>query len=168
MIAIKSKFIIICVFLFCIYLFHVYTVNHNQKYLPIVNKGIDSLRLICIMYACDCPNWVDYNKYMKNEEDINLNKEQFNTTFDDSYYIEREDLGLGNCLVEQNGMVVDFFGKLDTFKRLSKENIYMDPNPIKGKVVIYTDYKIIDKGFPKTYYPPEYTDSTDLGRPENQ
>ena len=69
---------------------------------------------------------------------------------------------------ENIGVIIDFFGKLDTTRRLSKEDIYMNSEPIKGKVIMYSRYKVIDRGVPRSHYPPDYSDSTDLGRTKNQ
>ena len=104
----------------------------------------DSFRLVYTVSACDCPDWVDYKKSEQYKADLNPNKKQFDTTFEDSYYIERN--GTNTYPELKMGMVVDFFGKLDTNKRLSKEAIYMDPNPIKGKIIMYSNYKIIKQG----------------------
>jgi hypothetical protein len=122
-----------------------YTKNGGNKKTPglepITHQGLDSFRLVYTILACDCPNWVDYRKRMEYEADSNPNKKEFDSMFNDSYYIERKETS--DVPEGKAGMVVDFFGKLDTNRRLSKEDIYMDPEPIKGKVVMYSKFKIV-------------------------
>ena len=144
------------------------TVNHKRAIdlMLTKNQAVDSFRLLRIMYACDCPHWVDYKKYADYQADTCVNKKGFDDYFDDSYYIERN--GANDYPNDRNGMVIDFFGKLDTTRRLSKEPIYMNPYPIKGKIIMYSRYKIIEQGVSSPHYPSDYTDSTDLGRLENQ
>ena len=166
----KSIYFIVGGLMIAVYGFYYFskTVNHKQPIdlIPTENQDVDSFRLMRIMYACDCPHWVDYKKYIDYKADTSVNKKGFDYYFNDSYYIERH--GARDYPDDRNGMVIDFFGKLDTTRRLSKEPIYMDSYPIKGKVIMYSRYKIIDKGISQSDYPPDYRDSTDLGLPENQ
>lgn len=141
-------------------------VKQSAGVIPTENKDVDSFRLLCMLYACDCPNWVDYKKYTDYQADTSMDKKEFDTYFNDSYYIEGK--GATDYIEGNIGLVIDFFGKLDTTRRLSKEDIYMDAEPIKGKIFMYSRYKIIDHGVSRPHYPPDYTEPTDLGRPENQ
>jgi hypothetical protein len=166
----KNNYLFFCILIALIFSFYYSIKMTNYKPLidleSIENKDVDSFRLLCMVYACDCPNWVDYKKYTDYQADTSANKKEFDVYFNDSYYIERN--GAKDYPKENIGLIIDFFGKLDTTKRLSKEDIYMGTEPIKGKIMMYSRYKIIEQGLSHPYFPPEYTDSTDLGRPENQ
>lgn len=123
------------------------TYQNSQSSIDCVDEAIfqkqDTFRLMCVNYACDCPAWVDYKKYMQYLKANNIEGGGFDTLFNDHYYLEQAG-GIPYPLEQDRaGIIVDFYGQIDTIKRLSKEPIYMDPEPIKGKIMMYKRFRTI-------------------------
>ena len=111
---------------------------------------LDTIDLIFMAYACDCPDWLNFNEYKKTHyPNTNIN----------SYYIEAADSSL---IIDQrlfvSGNIVRFIGR--EYKELCyPDNArFIDPNPPKGKVFRYYSYKLLR---PYRVWGPEILDSVD-------
>ena len=124
------------------------SVNEVEKYIGERNSElfskIDTLDLIDMHFACDCPNW----RYADS-----ANRNDF---LEKDFYIEPGDekLKLPGCL--QTGRV-QFIGREYGGKGYPKNPQFMDPNPPMGRVFKYYAYKIYK---PFTVYGPEVESKT--------
>ena len=104
---------------------------------------VDSIELIRIPYACDCPDWKKYNAY---RTDTGVSYSDTN-----NFYIEstgNEDF-VGK--MERPFVRVMLYGKIDTLRRYPKNANFIDPDPPMGRVFIYSAYSIIDSGVVYTF-----------------
>lgn len=106
-------------------------------------SNLDTLTLINLGYACECPDWFDYHVYESLGRD-ERDKISHELDFQNSYYIERHDSNSLLCN-DYSRRIVEFIGKIDTTPRYSKDEDYQEPSPPKGKVFIYSSFRVIEK-----------------------
>ena len=99
---------------------------------------VDSMELIRIPYACDCPDWKKYRAYMT---DTGVSYSDTN-----NFYIEPAGNQDPVNKIDRSFTRVMLYGKIDTHRRYPKNADFMDPDPPVGRVFIYSAYSIIDSG----------------------
>lgn len=115
-----------------------------------LQQQIDTIELMYIAFACDCPRWVvaaEYNRI----DSLNNGKHRDPTDnfveFNDaefSYYLEPADKKLTlPDYVEVNGNRIRFTGRKYLKSGYPANADFMDPNPTKGNVFRYYGYEII-------------------------
>lgn len=115
-----------------------------------LNDKIDTIELMYVSYACDCPNWVNPVEYQKAEDlkdrsDLQsdsallvFNQKEF------AYYIEPADEDLKiNRKATYNRNIVRFTGRSYKEPGYPDKVEFTDPNPPKGKVFRYYSFEIL-------------------------
>lgn len=115
-----------------------------------LQNRIDTVELMYIAYACDCPHWVVASEYRR-VDSLNYGKNKnptdayvdFNNA-EYSYYIEpaSKELLLPEFICV-NGNIIRFIGRTYIKSGYPADADFMDPNPPKGKVFRYYGYGII-------------------------
>ncbi|HPB02382.1 MAG TPA: hypothetical protein PLZ67_05455 [Bacteroidales bacterium] len=115
-----------------------------------LQNRIDTIELMYILFACDCPHWVVASEYNRvdslnygNKKIPSDNYFEFNNaTY--SYYIEPacKELMLPDY-VFVNGNIIRFSGRSYIKSGYPADSDFMDPNPPKGKVFRYYGYEIL-------------------------
>lgn len=124
------------------------TFRNNRSDLKMKTDTID---LIFMAYACDCPDWLNFNDYKKNN---------YSNTNLHGYYIEAADKKL---IIDErlfvSGNIVRFIGR--EYKELCyPDNAnFIDPNPPKGRVFRYYSFKFLR---PFVVWGPKIFDSVDV------
>jgi hypothetical protein len=107
-----------------------------------LKNELDTLDLIYMQYACDCPDWVIIDKYKEFEANKKSELWDLNKF---SFYIEPA--------VDQVAVPDEFFLSHNTIRLIGKEYDrlgypknpnFMDPNPPKGRVFRYYSYEVLE------------------------
>lgn len=115
-----------------------------------LNNKIDTLELMYVSYACDCPNWVDPVEYEKAEALRGRSKIESDSDMlmfiqkNYAYYIEPADEDLKiNWKATYNRNMVRFIGRSYNESGYPDKAEFIDPNPPKGKVFRYYSFEIL-------------------------
>lgn len=106
-----------------------------------LKNELDTLELIYIQYACDCPQWVILKEYERITASYPYDQIELNKY---SFYIEPA--------VSEIKIPDDVFLAKNKIRLIGKEYVsngypkdpdFMDPNPPKGRVFRYYSYEIL-------------------------
>jgi len=106
---------------------------------PGLKNKIDTLELIYMQYACDCPQWVILQEHDKITKSYPYDQRELDKF---SFYIEpaTQSLELPEELYE-SGKIIKLIGKEYIGTGYPQNPKFMDPNPPKGRVFRYYSYE---------------------------
>jgi hypothetical protein len=112
-----------------------------------LNLEIDTLELIDMRFACDCPNWFDSLNYSKNNLDnSNIDRIDFNSKLfkEQCYYLEPAENSINISSISFLPRTrIKLIGRKYYKQKLPIGNLLQDPNPIIGKVFRYYGFEIM-------------------------
>lgn len=120
--------------------------NMEESLLPGRNimDSLDTLELVYMAYACDCPDWVTPGMDdLPSSDTAVMNK---------SYYIEHGSNKLNERFFVA-GNRVRFFGRLRSEQDWPQDAVFTSMNPSKGKVFTYYGFEVLR---PATVWGPYY------------
>lgn len=107
--------------------------------------GSDTLTLIYLAFACDCPAWMEYEYFKKS---YSASRAENSNDHANLYYIEPfcDEINLKNNEQYSNRVITKLVGKIDTNKRLPKDYSHDSPknSQIKWKTFVYSKFTILD------------------------
>lgn len=115
-----------------------------------LQSRIDTIELMYIPFACDCPHWVVAAEYNRVDRHNSVKKNNQSDNFVEfnnaeySYYIEPacKELKLPDYVCV-NRNIIRFTGRSYNQTRYPADADFMDPNPPKAKVLRYYGYEIL-------------------------
>ena len=112
-----------------------------------LSQTIDTIELVDMRFACDCPSWFDSLHYSRkfsdksNLDKLNINSKNFQ---ENCYYLEPAEQQLDLTSISFLPRTrVKVIGRKYNIKKIPSNNLLQDPNPITGNVFRYYGFEII-------------------------